>query len=203
MGAEAAGSTRVLDFWFGTLDASGRAAPAAAKRWWMKSAAFDREIRETFGAEHVSIVAGEREAWLATPRGRLAYVVVLDQFSRNMFRDTAGAFAHDAQALRAALDGIERGDDGVLAFDERTFLYMPLMHSEDLRHQDRCVRLFTGWRDALAGEPRERVDGSLDFARRHRDLVARFGRFPHRNAALGRTSTPEETEFLKQPGSGF
>lgn len=203
MGTEDPSPARVLDFWLGVLDASGCAAPDVAKRWWTKNAAFDHEIRERFGPEHAAIVAGEREAWLATPRGRLAYVIVLDQFSRNMFRDTAGAFAHDAQALRAALDGIERGDDAALAFDERSFLYMPLMHSEDPRQQDRSVELFTRWRDSLSGDRRARLDASLEYARRHRDIVARFGRFPHRNRALGRTSTPEETEFLKQPGSGF
>ena len=203
MGGEDPDPARVLDFWFGNLDANGQAAPEVAKRWWMKNPAFDREIREAFGQDHAAIVAGGRETWLATPRGRLAYVIVLDQFSRNMFRDTADAFAHDAQALHATLGGIERGDDHALAFDERTFLYMPLMHSEDLGPQDRLVGLLTRWRDALATDQRTRLEGTIEYARRHRAIVARFGRFPHRNAVLGRTSTPEEIEFLKQPGSSF
>jgi uncharacterized protein (DUF924 family) len=194
---------RVLDFWFGTLDADGAATPHTQKRWWMKDAAFDREIRAAFADEHARVVQGAREAWLATSRGRLAYVIVLDQFSRNMFRDTPDAFVHDAQALRAAADGIARGDDLALRAAERGFLYLPFMHSEDLAVQERGIEAWTRWRDSASGGARKSAEGGLDFARRHRDIVARFGRFLHRNAILGRASTPEEVEFLKEPGSSF
>src|SRR5688572_25438510 len=120
----------VLDFWFGTLDASGRADAAHARRWWQKDASFDALVRQRFGAVHAAAASGQCEDWLASPRGCLAYVVVLDQFSRNVFRNDARTYAHDGQALRAALTVIGRGEERALAFDERCFVYMPLMHSE-------------------------------------------------------------------------
>ena len=193
----------VLEFWFGALSATGRADDAHAQRWWKKDAGFDGLIRERFGALHAAVAKGEREAWRETARGALSYVIVLDQFSRNMYRDTPRMFAQDARALQAALAAVDRGFDRQLAFDERGFLYMPLMHSEDRALQDRCVALFAAFRDELAGDERKRAAGSLDYAERHRAIVQRFGRFPHRNALLGRTSTGEEVEFLTQPGSSF
>jgi uncharacterized protein (DUF924 family) len=193
----------VLHFWFGDLDSSGCADSVHSERWWKKDEAFDAEIGRRFGGLHAAIAAGEREAWRSSDRGALAYVIVLDQFSRNMFRGTARTFAYDDQALAAALAAIDRGVDRRLAFDERTFLYMPLMHSENLAAQERCTGLFTSWREEAAAGAAGRAAGFLDYARRHRDIVARFGRFPHRNAALGRASTAEEAEFLKQPGSSF
>jgi uncharacterized protein (DUF924 family) len=171
----------VLTFWFSD--------PA---RWWKKDPAFDAEVRDRFLTLNEAIERGEHEDWLGTPRGILAYVVVLDQFSRNLFRGSARSFACDARALAAARVAIDRGFDRVLSFEERSFLYMPFMHSERIADQDRCVQLFTS-------EAKE----SLSFAERHRDIIRRFGRFPHRNALLGRSSTPEELEFLKQPGSSF
>jgi uncharacterized protein (DUF924 family) len=193
----------VLTFWFGELDERGTADQAHTARWWTKDAAFDQEIRDRFGALHQAIVDGAHQAWLDLPRSRLAYVIVLDQFSRNMFRGTPKMFAADDLALRVAIGGIDRGMDRSVAHDERAFFYLPLMHSEALEVQQRCVELFMAWRDDLDGELRDRVESSLDFAVRHRDIVQRFGRFPHRNAVLGRTSTPEELEFLKEPGSSF
>jgi len=193
----------VLAFWFGELDAKGRADQAHAIRWWKKDEAFDREIRERFGALHEAILRGEHEDWLASPRGRLAYVIVLDQFSRNMFRGTPRMFAADARALEVAEEGIARGDDRALAFAERQFLYMPLEHAEDLAAQERCVELFRAWREELPTELRDGLTEALDYAIAHRDIIARFGRFPHRNAILGRESTAEELEFLEQPGSSF
>jgi uncharacterized protein (DUF924 family) len=194
---------QVLEFWFGPLSADGRADAAHAQRWWKKDAAFDALIRERFLALYDAVANGEREAWLRSARGALAYVIVLDQFSRNMFRDSPRMFEQDARALRAARAAIDSGFDRQLAFDERGFLYMPLMHSEERATQARCVALFEALRDEEQGEKRERAAGSVDFAKRHRDIVERFGRFPHRNVVLGRTSTPEEMEFLTQPGSSF
>jgi uncharacterized protein (DUF924 family) len=181
----------VLGFWFGAPDAQGRADKAHAARWWRKDPAFDAEVRTRFGALHEAVMRSGREVWLSSPRGRLAYVIVLDQLSRNMFRDSARAFAGDARALDAALAGLAAGDDQALGPDERSFLYMPLVHSERLDLQERAVALF-------AGEP-----GTQKFAEQHRDIIRRFGRFPHRNALLGRPSTPDELAFLKQPGSSF
>jgi uncharacterized protein (DUF924 family) len=194
---------KILHFWFGTLNAQGRADEARAKKWFEKDELFDQSIREQFGGVHAAVVAGEREDWLEVPQGRLAYVIVLDQFSRNMFRGTARMFAHDAQALEAARGAVERGWDKRAAFDERGFFYMPFMHSEALADQERCVALFSAFRDELEGAARDRIGLALDFAERHRAIVARFGRFPHRNAWLGRASTPEESAFLEQPGSSF
>jgi uncharacterized protein (DUF924 family) len=174
-------SEDVLAFWF--------ADPA---RWWKKDPAFDAEVRERFLALHEVIDRGDREDWLETARGALAFVVVLDQFSRNMFRGTARSFASDARARMAARRAVERGDDQALTDDQRPFLYMPLMHSEDLADQDRCCALFAAARS-----------DQLRYAESHRDIIRRFGRFPHRNALLGRASTPEEEGFLKQPGSSF
>jgi uncharacterized protein (DUF924 family) len=181
----------LLSFWFGPLDAEGRADAAHRERWFRKDAAFDRELRERFGTLHAEVAAGRHESWLATPRGRLAYVIALDQLSRNLFRDSARAFETDARALEVALEGLSSGVDRALARDERSFLYMPLMHSEDLAVQERCVALFADFPD------------NLPFAEAHRDIVRRFKRFPHRNAVLGRASTPEELAFLQEPGSSF
>jgi uncharacterized protein (DUF924 family)/nitroreductase len=194
---------RVLSFWLGELDEHGLASAEQSGRWWKRDAAFDQLIREQFEAEHAAIVAGERQAWLRSARGRLAYVIVLDQFSRNMYRGTPRMFATDDQALRAAQGGIERGFDRSLSVAARAFMYLPLMHSEDVEVQEICVEQFTALRDELTGPARAHVERNLKFAVQHRDIVALFGRFPHRNAVLGRESTPQELEFLKQPGSSF
>ena len=194
---------RVLSFWFGELDADGLAQPARSKQWWTKDEAFDARVRDEFLEDHREIVAEHREHWLVDSRGRLAYIVVLDQFSRNMFRGTPQSFASDPQALRAARGGIEKGADKALAVAERTFMYMPYMHSESLEDQDRCIELFTALRDELEGKARDNAEYSLKFANMHRDIIVKFGRFPHRNAILGRATTPEEAKFLEGPGSSF
>jgi uncharacterized protein (DUF924 family) len=193
----------ILSFWFGELDSLGRADGAHAGRWWKKDPAFDEALRERFGATHEAAARGERDHWLESPRGRLALIIVLDQLSRNMFRGTARMFACDARALAAATEGVRRGVDKDLFYDGRSFFYMPFMHSEDIEVQEQCVRLFEAWRGELDGDLQERVAWNLRFAEQHRDIVRRFGRFPHRNALLGRASTEEELEFLKQPGSSF
>lgn len=193
----------VLSLWFGELDANGRADELHTGRWWRRDPAFDDLLRERFGALHEAVARGERDHWLDSPRGRLAVIIVLDQLSRNMFRGTGRMFAYDAKALHAALEGVELGMDRSLACDERSFFYMPLMHSEDASAQRRCVELFEALRDALPNPARERMESNVVYAVKHREFVERFGRFPHRNTLLGRESTPEEEEFLKQPGSSF
>jgi uncharacterized protein (DUF924 family) len=151
-----------------------------------------------------AVLAGGRKGWITGPRGRLAAVIVLDQFSRNMYRDTPDMYSGDALALRWAQDGIEQGQAKDLGYDERAFLYMPLMHAEQFDCQDRCVELFEAEAErAVGARVRKRTGQSRDYARLHRDIVARFGRFPHRNDILGRASTPEEIEFLTTPGSSF
>jgi uncharacterized protein (DUF924 family) len=181
----------VLTFWFGALDETGRSDQAHMARWWKKDPAFDQELRDRFGALHAAITRGEHADWIESARGRLATILVLDQFSRNMFRGAPGMFASDARALELTVDGLDRGMDQELTPAERQFFYMPLMHSEDLAAQERCVELFATFAE------------NQKFAVQHRDIVKRFGRFPHRNEILGRTSTPEEIAFLTQPGSSF
>jgi uncharacterized protein (DUF924 family) len=191
----------VLRFWFGELDAQGCADEAHRQRWFRAEAAFDEEIRRQFGRSHEEVMNGEHEAWCATPRGRLAPIIVLDQFSRNLYREQARCLQGDERALATALESIDAGLDESFPCDERRFLYMPLMHSEDLSIQARCVRLFAGWLAEASGPIHQRVAESLDFAKRHRDVIARFGRFPQRNVMLNRTSTAEELEFLQRTRS--
>jgi uncharacterized protein (DUF924 family) len=193
----------ILRFWFGELDELGRADQATQARWWSKDAGLDREIRERFGATHAAAARGELDAWLSAPRTCLAYITVLDQFSRNMFRDTAGMFATDELALRAALQGIAAGLHKQLRLDERGMFYMPLMHSEELAIQERCIELFVELSGEVSGSARASMLSRVGFAERHRDIVKKFGRFPHRNALLGRASTPDELDFLDGPGSSF
>jgi uncharacterized protein (DUF924 family) len=181
----------VLDFWFGN---GGQ----ARAEWFRKDDAFDRLIAERFGALVERALAGELREWDAHPESALARILLLDQFTRNIFRGTPRAFAGDGLALAAAKALVASGQDAVLPPLGRSFVYLPFEHAEDLAAQHEAVRLF-GALEASAPEAK----GMLDYAVRHRDIVARFGRFPHRNAILGRESTAEEIEFLKQPGSGF
>lgn len=193
----------VLEFWLGSGPTDQAVRPEVSSRWWKKDAAFDAEIRERFGAVYDQAVRGELDGWSETPRGNVALVVVLDQFSRNIHRDDPRAWAADDKARQRTLAGLARGDESQLGPYERMFLYMPLMHAEDRTLQQKCVERF----EALAREApeslREGFEGNLRYAHAHRDIIERFGRFPHRNAVLGRESTAEEIEFLKQPGSSF
>jgi uncharacterized protein (DUF924 family) len=189
-------AAEVLDFWFHP-DPAGAWRNTARDEWFRKDGAFDARIRERFGALIARAMAGGLGEWCMLPQGALARVLLLDQFTRNAFRDTAQAFAGDARALATAKAAVAEGFDGDLAPVERWFLYMPFEHSEDADDQARSVALFT----ALANETG--LTGPLDWAKRHEAIVRRFGRFPHRNAILGRTSTPEEAAFLATPGSSF
>ena len=185
-----AGFPAVLDFWLGAPDSRERGRPR--KAWFRKSDEFDREIRERFLALWEEASRGGLGNWDTTPLAALALVVVLDQFPRNMFRGDARAFSSDARALAAASAAVDRGFDRPLLPHERTFFYLPFEHAEDLAAQRRSLELFGAF------DP-----DNLEWARRHHAVVERFGRFPHRNAVLGRRSTPEEIEFLKLPGSSF
>jgi uncharacterized protein (DUF924 family) len=181
----------VLAFWFGP--------PPLATRpeWFRKDPAFDEAIRARFGARVDAAIDGT----LPAPVGAeavLARLILLDQFPRNLFRGQARAFAGDPAARVLALDLIDQGGERVLHPLQRWFVYLPLEHAEDLALQDRCCALFA----TLAAEA-PGFDSALDYAERHRDVIRRFGRFPHRNAALGRASTPEEQVYLATPGSGF
>jgi uncharacterized protein (DUF924 family) len=193
----------VIDFWFGDLDEEGLASPTLSQRWWQKDSVFDELIRTRFAALRERLLAGECSPWLALPHGRLAAIIVLDQLSRNMYRDTPDMYAADPMTLRLVEEGLALGQDRELETDPRVFFYVPLMHQESLAAQNRCVELLESFLDTLTGRSRERVAQNLKFAIAHRDIVARFGRFPHRNTILSRESTPSELEFLRQPGSSF
>ena len=163
----------------------------------------DSEIRHRFGDLHERASQGSLDAWAVTPQGRIALVVVLDQFSRHIHRNTARAFAQDFAAQQFALDGVENNVDLQLAPVQRAFFYLPFEHAEDLTLQNRGVERHERLVAAVSSSWRRDYESFLDFMKRHRTIIERFGRFPHRNAILGRHSTPEEMAFLEQPGSSF
>ena len=185
----------VLDFWFGppTVPDHGNPRP----EWFRKDAAFDQAIRERFGDLHEEAMRGRLDDWDRTPRSLLARIIVLDQFSRNLHRDRPQAFASDAMALADARAMVARAWDGELPHVGRWFVYLPYEHSENAEDQETCVALMR----ALSVDPL--FAGALDYALRHQAVILRFGRFPHRNAILGRASTAEEAAFLLEPGSSF
>lgn len=194
-GHSAADYRQVLDFWFGPAGSPEFGRPREA--WFRKSDEFDAAIRTRFLELHLQAADGKMQPWQAAPDSLLALILVLDQFPRNLFRGTRREFASDTQALAAAQLAVARGYDRAFLPVQRWFVYLPFEHAEDLALQRRCLKLFEGLRTDLDSAY------TIDYARRHYEIIARFGRFPHRNAMLGRTSTPEEIEFLKQPGSGF
>ncbi|MBK24796.1 MAG: hypothetical protein CME70_12430 [Halobacteriovorax sp.] len=174
----------VLKFWFEELE---------EKQWWVKDIGLDKLIEDRFGELHKKANAGELKPWRETAEGRLAEVIVLDQFSRNIFRDQPGAFASDELALSLSKDAVETGADQLLEPKKRLFLYMPYMHSESLEVHNEALKLF----EDLGFE------SNIKYEKAHRDIIERFGRYPHRNKILGRQSSNEEIEFLKEPGSSF
>jgi uncharacterized protein (DUF924 family) len=182
---------QILAFWFGEIPGNER------PEWFRKDDSFDARIRERFGPAVEAALDGAYGDWDLTARGSLARVLLLDQFTRNAFRDTPRAFAGDPQALATAQNAIARGLDGELLPLERWFLYMPFQHSEDRSVQKQSIEVFS----RLAAETG--LAPPLDWARRHAAIIERFGRFPHRNAILGRVPTPEEEAFLRTPGSRF
>lgn len=174
----------ILAFWF---EENG------PEQWWSSDPQFDTEIRSRFGALHDRTVEGELHGWRDTPEGRLAEIVVLDQFSRNLYRDDPRAFAADGMALVLAQEAVRIGADQAVPPVQRQFVYMPYQHSESPRIHEAAVRLFESLEDPE----------SLDFEHRHKAIIDRFGRYPHRNSVLGRSSTEEEIAFLREPGSSF
>ena len=198
----------VFDYWFNGLNDQTRIDPEspAVKRWFSGEDATDREIRERFEEDHLQAARGEYKAWEDTPRGRLALVILLDQFPRNLYRNSPKAFAIDPMALDLCSRSMEDGFDEPLELIERTFLYMPLMHAESVEMQEKCKQQFS----LLVELAKERSPTNVghftyshEFAVKHAVIIERFGRFPHRNSILGRSSTPEEIEFLKGPDSSF
>ncbi|MEO8779328.1 MAG: DUF924 family protein [Rhodanobacter sp.] len=187
-------SQDILDFWFDPLHAA---------HWFAADASFDARIRQRFGSATEAAVQDQCDHWAAKPESWLALLILLDQFPRNFYRGSAGAWAGDVKAQRVALSGLDDGFDQSLPPLQRVFAYLPLEHAEDLGLQQRSVTLFEALYAAVPTTQRPRYAGFLDYARRHLEVIARFGRFPHRNAALGRASTVDERAYLAQPGAGF
>lgn len=182
--------------WFGQIGTAGEVADDKRVRWYKKDPAFDAHLREQYQHDVRRALAGDYDSWSDTARGTLSLVILLDQFTRNIFRGTPDMYCGDERAVELTERVLQLELDKVLWPSERHFLYMPLMHAENVNRQDRCVEVFA----ELAAETGV---AASDYAKQHRDIVARFGRFPHRNELLGRTSTAEELAFLKQPGSSF
>ena len=193
----------MLDFWFGLSGSATEIVGRQRKLWFGKSAANDRAVAEQFTSTLVAATAGQLNHWADTPRGRLALLIVFDQFPHHIHRNQPQAFATDPQALALSLGALKAGEDMQLTPTERVFLYLPLEHAESNEMQDLSVSLYEKLAREAATEERALFDDFLNYAHQHRDVVARFGRFPHRNAILGRPSTDDELEFLKQPGSRF
>ncbi len=185
----------ILDFWFGREGEERYG--EFRESWFQKDEEFDGEIRDRFLEDYERAARGEYDGWREEPESCLALVILLDQFPRNLFRNDPRTHATDNKALETSKSSIKQGIDRELQAFQRMFLYMPFMHSEDLEDQSRSVELFQN----LAAE--ENSPDVTEFAEGHRDIVERFGRFPHRNEVLGRRSTPEEVKFLEQPGSSF
>jgi uncharacterized protein (DUF924 family) len=175
----------IIDFWF---------SEPVRRKWWAKDEAFDAEVQRRFATVHALARAEKLARWRAAPEGRLAEIIVLDQFSRNMFRHSHEAFAQDELARHLCREAVACGADLQLTPKERSFLYMPLMHSEALVDHEESMRLYASHPDLAF---------NLDFAGKHKAIIDRFGRYPHRNTLLGRESTAEELRFLQQPGSSF
>ncbi len=174
----------ILNFWFKEIDQS---------LWWEKDEIFDQEITERFAHIHEQAAQGELFEWRFTPQGALAEIIILDQFSRNMFRDTPRAFVYDGMALILSQEAIAAEFDRELSTEENSFLFMPFMHSESKMIHELALALYQ----------RNGIQDNLDYEIKHKAIIDRFGRYPHRNEILGRESTPEEIEFLQQPGSSF
>lgn len=187
----------VLNFWFGPID-DGFTTSDRSGLWWLGKTENDRLITELFGHRVHQALRGELDLWAETPRGRLALIVLLDQFTRTIFRGSEDAFSGDNLALSLCREGMAAGHDQALEFVERTFFYMPLEHSEQLDIQEVSVDCFEQMLLEVAGVHKIQVENWLDFAHQHYDQIKRFGRFPHRNEVLGRSSTPEELAFLLQ-----
>lgn len=191
-----ASPTDILDFWLDDGLALGWPTHDLGARWFGGGAALDQEIKMRFGAQVVQAVGGALQDWEPQPASRLALVILLDQFTRNVFRTTGQAFAGDARAQQLVLQTLAQQEDRQLPWIGRVFIYMPLMHAEDPALQDECVARFSRLVADAPATLKQRLQGHLAYARQHQDIIARFGRFPYRNAALGRTNTPEEEDFL-------
>ena len=196
-------SRDILNFWFGTEQDDAEVASLQSDLWWNKSEAIDDAIRRRFGVLVEQAARADLDHWAADAEGLLALILLLDQFPRNIYRDRPQAFALDDQARNWCRYMLRHRLDQPLRPIQRLFAYLPLEHSENLEDQRQCVQLMQTLAASVPMHQRQTFEGFVDFAERHRVIIERFGRFPHRNTVLGRPSTDEEAEFLKQPGSSF
>jgi uncharacterized protein (DUF924 family) len=194
---------KIISYWFGDIADDAECAAKQAALWWQKSEKTDCDIAARFGESLEIATQGGLDDWRGEPRSLLALIILLDQFSRNIFRGTRRAFEQDAQAFDLCRIGIDAGTDRDLRPIERVFCYLPLEHAESIEAQDQCVSLYEQLRDVVEEAHRTTFEGYVDYANKHREVIEKFGRFPHRNTILGRDSSPEELEYLAQPGAGF
>ena len=193
----------LLGFWFGHAELDAEAIDERNRVWFRSDAAFDRQCRDKFATLLAAAASGELDHWKDSPRGRLAFIVLLDQLSRNIHRGSAAAYRYDDRALAACLEGIELGHDRALSAIERTFFYLPMEHAEDRSIQTASVEHFEALAEEGPESLRKQLALNVEYARQHRDIVERFGRFPHRNATLGRASTSEERAYLADDAPRF
>ncbi len=193
----------LLDFWFGRGRLSDAELAARQRLWFTADPAFDAALRARFAPLVADAAAGALDVWCASPRGRMALILLLDQLPRNLFRGQPRAFATDPQALACTLAGIDAGHDRALSIVERSFFYLPLQHAEDLAMQERCVAMCEALVREAPPARRASLEDFVVYAVRHRDLIARFGRFPHRNRVLGRAPTAAEEQHLAEGGERF
>ena len=193
----------VLRYWFGVLESDHFYPAAQARKWFRKREETDHEIRDLFGGFLMKAKAAALDRWADSAQGRLALILILDQFSRNIHRNTSEAFAGDNKAQALCLEGLELKHDEQLLPLERVFFYFPLEHAESMVLQDKSVSLFGALRDQASPALAKQMAGFFDYACRHREVIRRFGRFPHRNSQLNRPNTSQENVFLSQPGSSF
>lgn len=192
----------ILHFWFGALE-NGQTSPEQQKLWWNKNPQTDKYITQHFEKDVLNAIAGKYEDWLQDPKGTLALIILVDQFCRHIYRNTPTSFAADPIALQWAKQGIELQHDKQLSLTERTFFYMPFEHAEDLAAQQQAVALFYGLYKQAPAAQRQLFQDYYNYAERHKIIIERFGRFPHRNEILKRPSTAEEEKFLAGPNSRF
>jgi uncharacterized protein (DUF924 family) len=193
----------VLDFWFREQELSAPQIDRRMDIWFGEDNVFDHECKKEFAGDVELASAGKLDQWAHVPRGRLALILLLDQFRRNIYRNSAEAFAKDNVALKLCVEGAMAKKDQGLAPIQRAFFYMPLQHAESIKVQAKSVELFTKLAEAVSPTYRETFETIAQFAELHRDIIERFGRFPHRNKLLGRPNTPEEDEFLSVDSPAF
>ena len=194
---------QVIRFWFGIQDEDGFSSKQEKNKWWSGSAETDLDISHQFGELVNQALKHQLKEWEETAEGQLAYIILLDQFTRYIYRGTEHAFSGDSKALKICKNGLSVDNDLALTSEQRVFFYMPLEHSEAIEDQELCIRLLEGLLKRSPSHRQDVIQGYIRFAKHHRDIIAEFGRFPHRNETLKRMNTPQENEFLKGEHSRF